>query len=168
MKTYSAALISASILGLASAQAATLKVDFSDSIADVDSAFAGYIVANSTVPTAQTYTSGSQGYIGTIDTGAGVTVSLGSADDTAWRTIDRGGDLYLRDYISLNLGFEDNQDIRLSGLSAVTGTFIASLEDIASTGIQIGVLDVQLSVDGGQGDCLASLFWVGGCSFDDF
>ncbi len=128
------------------AQATTLKVDISDSVADVASGYAGFIFSNNAVPGSRNYNAGDIGYAGgSIDTGGGIMVTLTSSG-SAYRLVDRGGDNFLRDFGSIDGALNKAQDVVLSGLAFVSGTFTASLDDL---GNQYGVIDVQLSVDSG-------------------
>ncbi|WP_227021245.1 PEP-CTERM sorting domain-containing protein [Oceaniferula marina] len=132
---------------LAGAHAATLKVDFSDSVGDVAVGYGGFVFANNTAPGTRNYTSGSAGYVGpSIDLGSGIDVTYKSSAATNFRMIDRGGDLFLKDFASIDGALNDDQDLVFGGLAAVTGSFTFSLEDLSN---QFGVVDVQLSINGG-------------------
>ncbi|WP_292991329.1 PEP-CTERM sorting domain-containing protein [Nitrosomonas sp.] len=144
IKTITCAAILIFVGGVA--QATTLKVDISDSVADVASGYAGFVFSNNTVPGSRNYSVGDAGYVGgSIDTGSGIMVTLASSG-SVYRLVDRGGDNFLRDYGSIDGALNKAQDVVLSGLTFVSGTFTASLDDL---GNQFGVIDVQLSVDGG-------------------
>jgi hypothetical protein len=104
-------------------------------------------------PQSQTYNFGDTGYDSRdVDDGTGIEVTI-STKETALRMIDRGGaDNLDRDWATAEPGVGAGQvpdnyiDITLSNLDPGKYTFASEHID---TGNQVGVMDVQLSVDGG-------------------
>lgn len=134
---------------VATSQASVLSVDFSGSTATVATGYAGFVFANNTAPGTRTYSAGSTGYTGLMDTGGGIDVSLVDPNNPSqvFRMVDRGGtDLLLRDYAGRDMSLNQLQDLMFSGL--VAGSYSLTLQ-LTDTFNQDGVVDVQLSVDGG-------------------
>ncbi|WP_414563893.1 MULTISPECIES: PEP-CTERM sorting domain-containing protein [unclassified Anabaena] len=133
----------------AKSNASTLSVDFSDSDADVAAGYAGFVFSNNTVPGTRTYLSGTTGYTGLMDTGSGIGVTLLDPNNPSrvFRLVDRGGaDLLLRDFAGRDGALNQAQDLSFSGL--VSGAYSLTIP-LSDFGNQVGVADVQLSVNGG-------------------
>ena len=137
-------MMAAAVPGQAASQ---LSVDFSPNTSTVAAGYAGFIFSNNSAPGTRTYLSGSTGYTGSMDTGTGIGVTLASVSgSSAFRMIDRGGtNLLLRDFAGLD-GINLGQDLKFAGLVAGSYSLTIPLTD---TNNQQGVVDVQLSTNGG-------------------
>lgn len=145
----SAAVLAAGLLMGGAASASTLSVDFSASDAGVQSGHAGFVMGNNTVPGTRSFSSGSTGYTGSMDTGGGVAVTVMAPDaaNQVFRLVDRGSpDLLLRDFVGRDTSFNRPQRLVFSGLRADEYTLTLYLTDTSN---QQGVVDTQLSVNGG-------------------
>lgn len=147
--TWSMAILTCIMLP-AKANASTLFVDFSNSDANVAAGYAGFVFSNGAVPGTRTYLSDTTGYSGLMDTGSGIGVTLSDPNNPTqgFRLVDRGGsDLLLRDYAGRDGSLNQAQDLSFSGL--VSGDYSLTIP-LTDFGNQVGVVDVQLSLDGGS------------------
>jgi hypothetical protein len=84
-----------------------------------------------------------------MDTGSGIGVTLidPNTPTQVFRMIDRSGtNLLLRDFAGRDSSFNQLQELRFSGLVAGAYSLTIPLTDLSN---QTGVVDVQLSVNGG-------------------
>lgn len=147
-----------------SSHAASLLVDFSDSGTRVESDAAGFVYSNnSSSPQTRTYTTGSQGYIdGSMDLGSGVTVVLqtfnrttDTLDPSVLRMIDRNSSAadLANDWATVEPGAGSGQvptvglQLNITGLASGHYDFSSLHRDTSN---QVGVMDVQYSLDGGS------------------
>ncbi|MBI1367054.1 MAG: hypothetical protein GC162_00220 [Planctomycetes bacterium] len=134
--------------------ASVLRVDFGPSAQQVETGYAPFSFNNGAAsPQSRTYTFATTGYDNVnADTGSGITVTL-AAKETALRMIDRGtSDKSDRDWATVEPvpgpgNVPDNyMDLTLAGLKSGYYTLIS---DHIDTSNQVGVMDVQVSTDGG-------------------
>lgn len=131
-----------------------LRVDFGTASQVVEDDYAAFSFNNGAAsPQTRNYTFGSTGYDARlIDDGSGITVNL-STKETALRMIDRGTtDKSDRDWATAEPGVGSGQipdnyiDLTFNGLAS---GFYTLVTDHIDTSNQVGVMDVQVSVDGG-------------------
>lgn len=130
-------------------KAATLLVDFGLSTSPIATGYAGFTFGNATAPGSRTFLAGTAGYDASMDTGAGITVTLqnGQNPGGTLRMLDRNTpDSLLREFAGID-GINGNNQVVFAGLAAGDYQFKVYLTDPSN---QRGVVDVQLSTNGGS------------------